>query len=1574
MKSVQLFCLALALLPWPAFAKDEPLLSIGVAKLDITPDYPVRLHGYGSRRTNSTGVAQHLFAKAIAFGTDRQGPSILFTVDNMAVSSAVTDEVAARLKKRAGVDREQVALCSSHTHSAPMLSGVAPNIFSSDIIPEQQATSERYTRELVDNLERVALAALSNRAPSKLSWSEGTVRFAKNRRVVRDGRAQFGDNDAAPVDHTLATMFVHGADGKLRGVLVNYACHCTTLGGEWNQIHGDWSGYAQEAIERENPDVIGLVSIGCGADSNPSPRGNVDLARTHGNEIGAEVSRLLALPKTPLTKLPDGKIKRFNLDFDPLPTRTQWEERAKKAGIVGYHAQKNLTRLDRGEKLPTKLPYITQSWTFGDDLAMVFLAGEVVIDYQRRLKRDFDSTRLWVNSYANDVPCYIPSRRILSEGGYEAEDSLWYYDRPARLAMSNEDRIIKAVHDLLPGKFEAKKQRGEDTPSLSPAQALKSMRTAPEFTVELVAAEPLVVDPVAIDWGADGKLWVVEMRDYPMGMDGNWKPGGVVKFLEDRNGDGRYDKATTLLGNLPFPTAVFAWRKGVLICAAPDILYAEDTNGDGRADVVRKIFTSFATNNYQARVNSLSLGLDNWIYGANGLLGGNIRYVGNATSPAGAALDIRGRDFRMNPDTGAIEPASGLTQQGRVRDDFGNWFGCDNSHFLWHYPMADQYTRRNPQIATPSANVHLPQGREWNRLFPASQTAERFNDQTHVNRVTSACGLEIYRDELLGADFYGNAFTCEPVHNVVHREVLTPDGVTFRSTRAASETNREFLASTDNSFRPVQVRTGPDGALWVVDMYREVIEHPRWIPSNRLAQLNVRAGEDKGRIYRVFPRNTRPRPIQNFAKLSTKNLAGALDSPCGTERDIIHRELLNRGDASAAQTLATISANSRHAAARVQALSALGAIGRLTPEALSSALARETNPSARAQILNLGNHWNSETLRQAASDPNAVVRFQAALNAGTADSATAWLQPLVAEATTNAWMRAAFLSSCNGSVARQLLKPAIEAGESQRNLALADGLFATVMAREPLVPTTSSVMPSNEGEATPWRLRNTAAIMNVWRQKLADGWPDEPALRRERETNFTTMRTRMAQICRGILQNPQAAPAVQQEALKVFATVFEEKADGEILEASLRNESTRPATINALLASESPRVPDFFVPRWREFTVEQRERIVNGFVARAGWKAALLSAVEDGSIAPAEVSTLVRNRFLASEDAGARERAEKLWPKRNSERPKVVAEYRKAMTSTGDSERGAVVFNNNCAACHVLSGRGTAVGPDLTPLRNKSVEDFLVAILDPNAALEPRYVNYIVSMKNGGVFFGVIRSETATGIEIVSPGVHETLLRSDIAKIEASPASLMPEGLEQSVSTTEMSDLMAFLHRTAPRAFGSATSEQISTARKEFRGQQPNGFAQLVNATEQSDYPSWLGRLPMPHCRQTDGKGRVTWQPASPKQNGEEYVFTLPVAMGFVSQPAGAFTFKINGVTAFTFNVTLEDSTWQSADGKVRANYRVMEANAEDSNGVLTIVVPRELASRTPTPTFEVTGSAAESQRWFGIYKLAALP
>src|ERR1043166_5392491 len=871
------------------------LRSIGVAKVDVTPAQPIRLTGYASRKTNSLGVEQKLWAKALAIGTDSEDPAILITLDNCGIAEATYREVVRRLGKAARIKPERLAICCSHTHSGPCTTAWAPNIFGQDIPPDHQATIDAYTRELIDNLEKVALAALNDRRPGKLSWTQGSVDFARNRRVVQARAVQFGDNGAGPVDHALPVLLATDDGGQVRALVANYACHCTTIGGEFNKLCGDWAGFAQEVLERDHPGTVGMITIGCGADANPSPRGGPDgglaLARQHGEELAAEVKQLLGRTFTPIESKLTTRLKNIELPFAPARPRQEWEERALKPGITGSHAKKFLVRLDAGEKIPETLSYYAQTWNFGDDLAMVFLSGEVVVDYALRLKREFDPARLWVTAYANYVPCYIPSRRILNEGGYEAEDSLWYYDRPTRLSTNIEELIIKTVHGLLPKSFLFDKHKAEFPPPKSVEQALASFRTKRDFAIEAVAAEPLIESPVAIDWGADGRLWVCEMYDYPAGLDGKWKPGGRIKVLESSRGNGHYDKATLFLDGIPFPTGIMAWRKGALVCAAPDILYAEDTNGDGKADVVKKLFAGFATHNYQARVNGLSWGLDGWVYGASGLFGGKVTSL-----LTGKEVDLSGRDFRIKPDTGEIEPVAGISQQGRIRDDFVNWFGNDNSTLFWNFPLPDHYIRRNPHVSYPDPRVNVAKAvlADPNQLYPVSRTLERFNDPGSANHTTSACGPEIYRDDLLGANYYGNAFICEPVHNLVTRLELKPQGAAFAGQRAAEEQRSEFFSSTDNWFRPVQVRTGPDGALWVVDMYRFVIEHPRWIPPERLAKLDVRAGDDRGRIYRIYAKNKKLRLIPDLTKLSSAELGKALGTPNGTERDRIHQELLCR--------------------------------------------------------------------------------------------------------------------------------------------------------------------------------------------------------------------------------------------------------------------------------------------------------------------------------------------------------------------------------------------------------------------------------------------------------------------------------------------------------------------------------------------------------------------------------------------------------------------------------------------------------------------------------------------------------
>ncbi len=439
-----LLVLGLGLGLCPSVLGDEPRpIPVGVAQVDITPDRPILMSGYQSRGLSpSKGINQRLKAVALAIGSDESGASLVVTIDNLGIPDAMTRQLAERLKKRAGIAPERLAIGASHTHSAPCLPGVAPNIFAKAIPPEAQAVIDHYGATLLDKLEAVCVEALQARKPARLAWGQGSVDFAMNRRTK-----------GGPVDHALPMLRAVDLDGKLIAVLVNYACHCTTLEPKDHLISGDWAADAREAIEADQPGATALVLIGCGGDANPKDRTGREVARRHGRSLASEVNRLLKGPLTPIQTPPTGKIARVKLPFDTLPTVDELKALVAKGGAPGYNASTQLAKLDRGEPLQAELDYVVQVWNFGDDLAIVFLAGEVVVDYVLRLKAELDPKRLWVVAYANDAPCYIPSERILKEGGYEGGGAMPYYARPTRLKTGVEDAIITTVKGLVPAGF-----------------------------------------------------------------------------------------------------------------------------------------------------------------------------------------------------------------------------------------------------------------------------------------------------------------------------------------------------------------------------------------------------------------------------------------------------------------------------------------------------------------------------------------------------------------------------------------------------------------------------------------------------------------------------------------------------------------------------------------------------------------------------------------------------------------------------------------------------------------------------------------------------------------------------------------------------------------------------------------------------------------------------------------------------------------------------------------------------------------------------------------------------------------
>lgn len=455
-----LLACVLLIVPTTLVANTVP---VGVAKVEVTPTIPILLSGYSSRQVESKTAAGKVWVKALAIGSDADGPAVVITADTLGIPDTIGSEVASRLKLKAGIAREKIVFSASHTHSAPFLKGCAPNIYGRDFTPEEQAHIDAYAKTFTDALETAALAALKDRKSLTLAWGEGKVGFAINRRVLKNAAwTGFGEVPEGSVDHALPILRAVDDSGKVRAILVNYACHCTTLNPVANMVHGDWAGFAQEMMEGDHPGSIALTLIGCGADANPKSRdaGQVkggtalDVAARHGRALADEVNRLLATDLRPLNAPPTAKLDQVSLPFAKIPTRVELEAKilASKAHEK-RNAEIQLKRLDRLGALPAAIDYPVQTWRFGDDLAIVFLAGEVVVDYALGIKKEFDPKRVWVVSYCNDAPCYIPSERILREGGYEAEGAMLYYAWPSRLKAGVEEIIRSAVRAQVPREF-----------------------------------------------------------------------------------------------------------------------------------------------------------------------------------------------------------------------------------------------------------------------------------------------------------------------------------------------------------------------------------------------------------------------------------------------------------------------------------------------------------------------------------------------------------------------------------------------------------------------------------------------------------------------------------------------------------------------------------------------------------------------------------------------------------------------------------------------------------------------------------------------------------------------------------------------------------------------------------------------------------------------------------------------------------------------------------------------------------------------------------------------------------------
>lgn len=911
----------------------------------------------------------------------------------------------------------------------------------------------------------------------------------------------------------------------------------------------------------------------------------------------------------------------------------------------------------------------------------------------------------------------------------------------------------------------------------SPAAALRSIRVAPGLAVELVAAEPLVRDPIAFDWDARGRLFVVEMGDYPLGST----HGGRVRLLTDEDGDGSFERARTFLDGLAFPTGVAPWRDGVLITCAPDILFARDLDDDGHADEVTTIVSGFGQGNQQHRVNGLWWGLDNAYHGANGDSGGVVN-----------GIDLRGRDFRLWPDEARVEPEAGQTQFGRTRDDWGNWFGGNNWAPCWHVPLAARYLARNPHVAPPPS--HLPVLPGGAPVFPRAPVPARFNDPGAASHFTSACSPILHRAEYLGCS--GDLFVCEPVHNLVHRSRIEDDGTTFRGRRIEGEEQAEFLASSDPWFRPTMVRTGPDGALWIADMARAVIEHPEWIPDDWQARLDLREGHELGRIYRVVEAANPPGPIPQLAAWNSTALVEALESPNGWVRDTAQRLLVERGQRDApVLALERMAHEGTRATARLQALCALDGIGALRRDVLAPRLADE-HPGVRANAARLVEPWLREgsplpdtfaALAALTLDPVARVRLAAACSLGESSDpqVAGLLAGLLAREGADPYLRAAVMSSLRPSSLRAVFEQLQQVGvDPPLRRALAEFALRADQndGRQALLAMVTS------GGSLSERLVILDEVLAAGGETILAGAPLDDLLQEAR------------------LYLASSDPQATELGLRVLSRMGQE-IDSASLQGLLGPRSSTDVQRTALvLLSERDDggTAQLLLSGWREYAPDLRSAVLDVLLGRRTWTDAVVVALDDGRLRAHDLDATRRQLVIEHASPAQRRRASELLASDASDRAALVTAHGKAIAGLeGDQVRGRAIFRATCAQCHRLDGEGTAVGPDLRALADKSIEALLVAILDPNRAVEARYIGYTALTTDGLLYSGVLADESATSVTLRGADTDEVLLRADLEALSSTEHSQMPEGLEAELTPRALADLCAYLRGAglAPKAF-----------------------------------------------------------------------------------------------------------------------------------------------------------------------------
>jgi putative membrane-bound dehydrogenase-like protein len=964
------------------------------------------------------------------------------------------------------------------------------------------------------------------------------------------------------------------------------------------------------------------------------------------------------------------------------------------------------------------------------------------------------------------------------------------------------------------------KQANVDQAAMTPAESLAALRTTEGFRAELFAAEPYVVDPVDMAWDENGTIYVAEMLDYPDDPPPGKPARSRIRVLEDKNADGVIDASHIYADTLLQVSGLMPWKGGLIVGAAPDVLYLKDNDGDGKAEIREVLYSGFPKVNPEGRITNFRLGVDNWVYAANNGADAKLMRPNSKAEP----LLLRGADLRFNPLTGEAQRASGPAQYGLTMDDWGNRFITQNTIHLRHVTVPAEYLGRSQYLEVGAVAQDIsPDGKGQTPMWPLTKpqqwrvqrTAlrqERYKE-TNPGRIehlqgyfTAASGSTIYAGDAWPEEHQGSIFTGDVSANLVRQEILEPRGVTFLAKPVRQGV--EFLASTDVWFRPCHFANAPDGNLYVLDIYREFIETPESIPEEIRKTMNFWSGDDKGRIYRIVstsPRKQRSLQV-NIGKLSSAELVKLLEEGNGWHRQTAHRLLLERQDKSIAPALAALASGSPSPQARVRSLWLLDGIGALAPAHVLLAL-KDRDPHIREAAVKLSERFLAsnaavrDQILNMGEDPHIRVRYQLAYTLGEIDTPAArnLLGRLVTQHGDDRWFRIAVLTSVAAKPAEfTKARRGFQHKEFLRQLAQVIGARKETAEIETLLEAAPADIAALEGLARGLKMAGGSKVDSkraeaVLRGAIASG---KEELRREAwlVSRYFASRSLYDLALRDI-SNPSLPEPARTAAVRALGG---DEAALPVLEKLLLANPTpqmQAAAVASLGEIVHPRVPELLLSAWKSLRAEARTQAVAALVSRKEWALPLLKAVESGQVEHAGVEMASRVRLFESGDTELANRARAAFTRQAGDRANALADYKPALALAANPARGKIVFEENCARCHLPRRQGGRVGPDLSGVNNKTKEELLLSILDPSAAIDPRFVNYMVTAKDGRIYDGVIASETPAAITLRggSEEGDQTILRRNVVEIRASAISLMPEELEKSIDKQSMADLIAYL-------------------------------------------------------------------------------------------------------------------------------------------------------------------------------------